>query len=243
MTTNPEIPKRLHVHYHKVANDEIVKLIFNYGKNKEGKGMQIPEWMVTEEMKQTQMYVSVFGVDVPTTQSQPTKSTQETHRTFSPLGHLTLLLIKVQEHLVDAKIETMMKGTQNVDEDEDEFMDEIFNDQEDPDTRLEPRSYKESPKVKKSVDVFIINDGDDEEESARDEFILKKEKGNEIEEIRDTPPPTPIRYPRTHIAPLSSDKETIQELTAALLHLHHLHLQLLCQNPSKSFQALQECFS
>ncbi|GJV32571.1 hypothetical protein Tco_1392971 [Tanacetum coccineum] len=81
---------------------------------------------------------------------------------------------KVQEHLVDGEIETMVEGTKNVDEDE--FIDEIFNDQEDPDTRLEPVSHKESSKVKKSADVLIINDDEEEEESAGDELIRRKGK-------------------------------------------------------------------
>ncbi|GKA82557.1 hypothetical protein Tco_0789305 [Tanacetum coccineum] len=69
--------------------------------------------------------------------------------------------------------QTMVEGTENVDEDE--FMDEIFNDQE-----------------------------DSEEESDGDDFILRKrENGKGIEDIRDITPPTPIRSPRTHIAPLS----------------------------------------
>nr|GEU77354.1 hypothetical protein [Tanacetum cinerariifolium] len=86
MTENPDIPRRLHEHYHRVAIDEIVKSIFNSGKNKEGKRMRIPDWMLTEEMELTrhyQLYASVFGVDVPTTQSQPIESTQGTHMTFS----------------------------------------------------------------------------------------------------------------------------------------------------------------
>ncbi|GKG16873.1 hypothetical protein Tco_0361830 [Tanacetum coccineum] len=48
--------------------------------------MKIPYWMITEEMKLTenyQLYVEVFGVEVPTTQSQPIESTQGTHRTTS----------------------------------------------------------------------------------------------------------------------------------------------------------------
>ncbi|GJV78933.1 hypothetical protein Tco_1514803 [Tanacetum coccineum] len=48
--------------------------------------MQIPAWMITEEMKHTEhyrMYAEVFGIDVPLTQSQPTESTQGTHRTPS----------------------------------------------------------------------------------------------------------------------------------------------------------------
>nr|GEX64309.1 hypothetical protein [Tanacetum cinerariifolium] len=40
---------------------------------------------------------------------------------------------KVQEHLVEEEIEMMVEGTENVDDDE--FMNEIFNDQEDPGTR------------------------------------------------------------------------------------------------------------
>ncbi|GJX98632.1 hypothetical protein Tco_0355651 [Tanacetum coccineum] len=42
--------------------------------------------MITDEMKLTEnyrMYAAMFGVDVPTTQSQPIKSTQGTHRTTS----------------------------------------------------------------------------------------------------------------------------------------------------------------
>ncbi|GKD94791.1 hypothetical protein Tco_1374628, partial [Tanacetum coccineum] len=64
ITENPNIPKRLHEHYHRVANDEIIKSIFNSGKNKE-------------------RYISVFEVDVPMTQSQLIESTQETHKTPS----------------------------------------------------------------------------------------------------------------------------------------------------------------
>ncbi|GJT48841.1 hypothetical protein Tco_0974998 [Tanacetum coccineum] len=61
-------------------------------RNKNKVGMRIPAWMITDEMKLTEhykMYVEVFGLDVPLTQSQPTESTQGTHRTTSALGHLT----------------------------------------------------------------------------------------------------------------------------------------------------------
>ncbi|GKD75115.1 hypothetical protein Tco_1333397 [Tanacetum coccineum] len=113
-------------------------------------------------------------------------------------------------HLVDEEIEQLMEGDDIVDDDE--FMDKIFNSQEDPGTRLEPESHKERLEEKKSVDVLIIND-DEEEESARDALIRKKGKG--IMEIKDTSPPTPIRSPRTHTAPLSSNKEKVQELTTS----------------------------
>ncbi|GJY32728.1 hypothetical protein Tco_0417197 [Tanacetum coccineum] len=199
--------------------------------------MLIPEWMLLEEMKQTthcRMYATIFQVDVPTTHSQLTGSTEGTHRTPSAprtpnpnttqgessalckptfirfrvqslsdpekpipttaeididyLDEATRLSItikrslkdleaqhnveKVQEHMVDEEIEQLVEGTENVDEDE--FMDDIFNNHEDPSTRLEPRSDKESPKVKKSDDVLIIHDDDEEEESAGDALIRRK---------------------------------------------------------------------
>ncbi|GJX39535.1 hypothetical protein Tco_0252838 [Tanacetum coccineum] len=57
-------------------------------RHKDKVGMQIPDWMITEEMKPTEhyrMYVEVFGLDVPLTQSQLTESTQGTHRILSAL--------------------------------------------------------------------------------------------------------------------------------------------------------------
>ncbi|GJT13565.1 hypothetical protein Tco_0860607 [Tanacetum coccineum] len=78
---------------------------------------------------------------------------------------------------------------------------------------IDPRSYKESLEVKKSNDDVTITNDDVEEESAGDEFELKRrEKGTSIYETKDTPLPTLIRSPRTHIAYLSSDKETLLEL-------------------------------
>ncbi|GJS60335.1 hypothetical protein Tco_0655119 [Tanacetum coccineum] len=77
MTESRNIPRRLHEHYYRVENDEVVKLTFNSGKNKEGDGMKIPDWMLTEEMKHTahyQMYATVFQVDVSTTHA-PRKPT------------------------------------------------------------------------------------------------------------------------------------------------------------------------
>ncbi|GKE08012.1 hypothetical protein Tco_1411563, partial [Tanacetum coccineum] len=85
LTENPNISKRLNEPYHRVANNEVVKSIFNYGKRK-GLGMRIPEWMLTEEMKLTKhykLYVEEFGIVVPITQSRPIESTQGTIRTPS----------------------------------------------------------------------------------------------------------------------------------------------------------------
>ncbi|GJT28404.1 hypothetical protein Tco_0908679 [Tanacetum coccineum] len=86
-----------------------------------------------------------------------------------------------------------LESQQNVEQvKEDEFMHDNFNNQEDPGTRIEPESHKEIREVMENSDVVNINDGDEEEESVEDALIRRK----------------------THIAPLSSDKETLQELTA-----------------------------
>ncbi|GKE32740.1 hypothetical protein Tco_1452062, partial [Tanacetum coccineum] len=72
LTENPDIPKRLNESYHKVKHDDVVKSIFNSKKNK-GLGMKISEWMLTEEMKQTnhyKLYAAEFGLDVPMTHAQ-----------------------------------------------------------------------------------------------------------------------------------------------------------------------------
>ncbi|GKB32198.1 hypothetical protein Tco_0871599, partial [Tanacetum coccineum] len=78
MTIFPEISRRARDMNHNLQDDDIMKNIFNSGRHKDKVGMQIPEWMITEEMKHTEhyrMYAEVFGLDVPPTQSQPTEST------------------------------------------------------------------------------------------------------------------------------------------------------------------------
>ncbi|GJS99722.1 retrovirus-related pol polyprotein from transposon TNT 1-94 [Tanacetum coccineum] len=86
MTIFPEISRRARDAYHNLQDDDIMKNIFNSGRNKNKVGMRIPPWMITEEMKLTEhykMYAEVFGLDVPMIQSQPTESTQGMHRTLS----------------------------------------------------------------------------------------------------------------------------------------------------------------
>ncbi|GJY50582.1 hypothetical protein Tco_0441429 [Tanacetum coccineum] len=86
MTIFPDISRRARDAYHNLQDDDIMKNIFNSGRNKNKVGMRIPAWMITYEMKLTEhykMYAEVFGLDVPLTQSQSTESTQGTHRTPS----------------------------------------------------------------------------------------------------------------------------------------------------------------
>ncbi|GJY01813.1 hypothetical protein Tco_0359965 [Tanacetum coccineum] len=64
MTEHSDIFRRVHDNYDRVENDDLVKNIFNSGKNKEGIGMKIPEWMLTEEMKLTAHY-QIRTIDQP----------------------------------------------------------------------------------------------------------------------------------------------------------------------------------
>ncbi|GKE45359.1 hypothetical protein Tco_1472643 [Tanacetum coccineum] len=253
MTEHPNISRRVHDNYHLVENDDLVKNIFKSGKNKDGAGMKIPDWMLTEDIKLTDhymMYNAVFRVKVPTTQSQSIESTQGTHRTPSAprslnpvttevksiaaeidvtnlheiiqMSSATQISLKdfkakqnvemLQERLEDKELDHLLEGNENVNVDE--FMNDIFNSQDDPDTRIEPRSDKESPKAETDADMVLDNTNKWEEESGGDEFELRRrEKGKGIKETMNTPLPTPIGSLRTHIASLSTNKETLQELT------------------------------
>ncbi|GKB00917.1 hypothetical protein Tco_0828961 [Tanacetum coccineum] len=56
MTSFPEISRRARDMYHNLQDDDIMKNIFNSGRHKDKVGMQIPDWMITKEMKHTEHY-------------------------------------------------------------------------------------------------------------------------------------------------------------------------------------------
>ncbi|GJV72992.1 hypothetical protein Tco_1492987 [Tanacetum coccineum] len=139
MTIFPDISRRARDVYHNLQDDDIMKNIFNLGRNKNKVRMQIPAWMITDEMKLTEhykMYAEVFGLDVPLTQSQPTESTQGTHRTPSaprspnPATETADLaehksreeqearenVALVYEHLATEEIKKLVEDTKNVDD-------------------------------------------------------------------------------------------------------------------------------
>nr|GEV91599.1 reverse transcriptase domain-containing protein [Tanacetum cinerariifolium] len=97
--------------YHNLEDDEMIKSIFNSGKNKEGVGMKILSWTITDEMKlieHYQMYVVVFGIDVPTTHLAEQKSHEELEAKQNEE--------KVKEHLMAEEIEKLVKGMENIEE-------------------------------------------------------------------------------------------------------------------------------
>ncbi|GJU81514.1 hypothetical protein Tco_1283879 [Tanacetum coccineum] len=92
---------------------------------------------------------------------------------------------------------------------EDSTANELMLSLEDPSTKIDPGSYKESSEVKKADEYVSVNEEVDEE-TVEAELIQRKGKGSL--EIRYTPLATPTKSPRTES--LSLDKEKLQELTA-----------------------------
>ncbi|GJS90374.1 hypothetical protein Tco_0773010 [Tanacetum coccineum] len=135
------------------------------------------------------MYVTVFGVDVSTTQSQPIESTQRTHRTISaprlpnPESNegesIKQNLQKVEEHLIAEEIENLVEGAENVENVEVNSSTVKQDDTQNiPGTRLEPMSDKESPEVEITAAEQPVNVIEGEEELAEDVVmdIAQKDK-------------------------------------------------------------------
>ncbi|GJU82541.1 retrovirus-related pol polyprotein from transposon TNT 1-94 [Tanacetum coccineum] len=247
MTIFPDISRRARDKYHNLQYDDIMKNIFNSGRHKNKVRMQIPAWMITDEIKQIEhyrMYTEVFGIDVPLTQSQPTESTYRKHRTTSahrspnpdkeaavssaprrstvirlcnPEKRSTRLtppapvptetrenVALVDEHLASEEIEKMVDEQENIVDDSSIPRNDEPNI---PDTKIEPRSNKESPEVEITKDKEV---------EITKETLVRREKGKLIEETRNSPIPTPIRSPRIHTNLVSLDIEKLQELTDTL---------------------------
>ncbi|GJZ24086.1 hypothetical protein Tco_0561545, partial [Tanacetum coccineum] len=142
----------------------------------------------------------------------------------------------VDEHLASKEIEKMVDGQENI------VDDSSIPRNDEPNilgTRIEPRSNKESLEVEMTKDkeveitkdkeveitketpvvkitnvVILVNVNDEDEEITDEVYELKRrEKGKLVEETRNSPIPTPIRSPRIHTNLVSSDTEKLQELT------------------------------
>nr|GFA00090.1 hypothetical protein [Tanacetum cinerariifolium] len=115
------------------------------------------------------------------------------------------------EHLASVEIEKMVEGQENVIDDSSISKNDEHNSLE---TRLEPKSDKESLEVEFTDVVILVNVNEEEEEIIDEVYELKrKEKGKIVEESRNKPFPTPIRSPRIYTDLVSSNTKKLQELT------------------------------
>ncbi|GKB81738.1 hypothetical protein Tco_0948633 [Tanacetum coccineum] len=208
MTVFLEISRRARDKYHNLEDDAMVKNIFNSGKHKDGVGMKILSWMFTDEMQLTdhyRMYDVVFGVDVPTTQSQLIESTQGMHKTTSAPRRLTRLTPPTPILTTAEADDIILQDTIQLSLAEQKSHDE-----------LEAKQNRMLRLIVLPLGKMILKifPALEEEESAEDEYELKRrEKWNHVEESRSTPSPTTIRSPRTHSTLVSSDTEKLLELT------------------------------
>ncbi|GKE10169.1 hypothetical protein Tco_1413720, partial [Tanacetum coccineum] len=171
MTAFTEISRRARDRYHNLADDVMIKSIFNSRKSKDQQSR--------EELEATQNVENV------------------------------------KEHLMTEEIKKLVEGSKAVEENVEVNSSPIRNDdnQTNPDTKLEPRSDKETLEVEITAVVPPVNVNDEEEESAEDDYELRRrEKGKYVEEIRNIPSSTTIRSPRILTNLVSFDIEKLQEL-------------------------------
>ncbi|GKB59332.1 hypothetical protein Tco_0915518, partial [Tanacetum coccineum] len=206
MTNFPEISRRARDRYRNLKDYDIMKNIFNSGRYKDKVGMKIPTWMISEEIKHTEhyrMYMGVFGIDVPLTQSQLTESTQGMHRTPSAPRRSTRLTPPAPVPTIDKADEMILQDTLQVSLAEHKSREE----QEARENVELVNKHLSSVEIEKMVEgpKNVINDSSIPRND--DQNILA------LEESRSTPSPTPIRSPRIHTDLVSSDTEKLQELT------------------------------
>ncbi|GKE72553.1 hypothetical protein Tco_1534594 [Tanacetum coccineum] len=130
MTCFLDISRRARDMYHNLQDDDIMKNIFNSGRHKDKVGMQIPNWMITEEMKHIEHYRMLPTHKKDTTElSAPKRSTvihfrllerRSTHLTpIAPVptinkADVMILQDTIQVSLVEHKSQEEQEAKENV---------------------------------------------------------------------------------------------------------------------------------
>ncbi|GJZ31787.1 hypothetical protein Tco_0576834 [Tanacetum coccineum] len=241
LTKHPNIPNTSTEPYHLVANDDVVQSNFNSKKSK-GRGMGIPEWLLTSEIMQTKgykLYADKFALDVPMTQSQLIESSQGTNRTPSAPSYTLAKSAEeyeakenvkcVAQHIMDDDINKIVKGE---DFNTNWFVDDMMLSQEDPGTRIDLRSHKESLEAEKVIE-YVFNDEKDEEEIAEAENESLSLDKDELKELTASKP-TSLKVPS--FKPTSNRSRYLQG-TIARMSRHHGYM---LQHMRKSFMPMHD---
>ncbi|GJZ66486.1 hypothetical protein Tco_0623182 [Tanacetum coccineum] len=196
MTTFLEILRRARDRYHNLADDVIIKSIFNSGKSKDvpiestqgthriTSAHTTPNPVVAEGESSALRQSTVIRLRIP-----PRRST----RLIPPTPILTtdesddlVLHDTLQVSLAEKKSCNELEAKQNVEKVKEHLMAEEIE---------KSQSDKESSEVEKIVDISQpVNVIKEEEESTEDDYELKlREKWKHVEEIKNTPSPTTIR--------------------------------------------------
>ncbi|GJX01864.1 hypothetical protein Tco_0185777 [Tanacetum coccineum] len=121
--------------YKLLTKERFEYLVHRIGRHKDKVGMQIPDWMITEEMKHTEhykMFVEVFGLDVPLTRSSaPKRSTMIHFRSLkgrsTRLLHQLLVPILIKAYEIDLTFYLLGMMNQSFTAlEEDEITDEVY---------------------------------------------------------------------------------------------------------------------
>ncbi|GJX92146.1 hypothetical protein Tco_0345472 [Tanacetum coccineum] len=110
MDTAYRMSKQADDKYHNLEDDTMVKNIFYLGKHKDGVGMKIPSWMISDEMQLTDHYrmcAVVFRISL---------AEQKSHDELEVKQNVQ----KVEEHLIAEEIEKLVEGADNVENVEDD---------------------------------------------------------------------------------------------------------------------------
>ncbi|GKC62771.1 hypothetical protein Tco_1095369, partial [Tanacetum coccineum] len=256
MTIFPEISRRARDAYHNLQDDDIMKNIFNSGRNKNKptestqgthRTLSAPRSLnpATETAESSVPKLStVIRFRLPSRQSarltppapvptaekademilqdmiQVSLAEQKSREEQEARENVAL----VAEHLAAKEIEKLVEESENVDDSSPTRHDDTSI----PDTRIEPRSDKESPEVEivqekdeetsKDTEVELnivipVNVDDEEDEIIDEVFELRRRvKGKNVKESRISPIPSPTRSPRNLSTLVSLDTEKLQEL-------------------------------
>nr|GEW55674.1 putative ribonuclease H-like domain-containing protein [Tanacetum cinerariifolium] len=218
MTNFPKISRRARDKYHNLKDDDLMKNIFNSERYRDKVRMKIPDWMISEEMKQTEHYGCMRRTpSAPRSPNPKVDAAESSALTRSTVIHLHTLQVSlaehksrqehkarenvalVEKHLASDEIKKMVEGQEHVFDDSSIPRNDEHNI---PGTRLEPTSDKESLKVGITdviVHVNVYNEEEEEDEITDEVYELKqKEKRKNVEESRIIPFPTLIRSPRIY---------------------------------------------
>ncbi|GJT32064.1 hypothetical protein Tco_0922483 [Tanacetum coccineum] len=211
MTAYPEISRRVRDKYHNLEHDEMVKSIFNSGKNKARVGMKITSWMITDEMKLTENYRMSPNPDVDERESSaqqksivirlcipPRRLTRLTPPTPIPTAaEVEDMIVQdtIQLSIVEQKNHDGLEAEQNVEN---------------------VKEHLAAEEIKKMVEETKTVEEDEFVNSvlnSQNDPGTRSVKGKHVEESRHTPSTTTIRSPRIHSTLKSSDTEKLRELT------------------------------
>ncbi|GKC26037.1 hypothetical protein Tco_1028187 [Tanacetum coccineum] len=164
MTTFLEILRRARDRYHNLADDVIIKSIFNSGKSKDVVGMKIPDWMITDEMKLTENYRITSAHTTP----NPVVAEGES----SALRQSTVIRLRIPPRRSTRLIPPTPILTT------DESDDLVLHDT----LQVRSQSDKESSEVEKIVDISQpMNVIKEEEESTEDDYeFMPRRKFDEL---------------------------------------------------------------